>query len=91
MTSKDQQLQFAKAFGVMPSRISAKSDYVAQFPNDAAFIDSADFAQGPLKAPKVDSVLGDFDSSLGGLANGNPQAILQRFQQNLTAALTSGG
>lgn len=91
MTTKDQQLAFAKAFGVMPSRISAKSDYLAQFPNDAAFIDSADFAQGPLNAPKVDSVLSDFDSQLGGLAKGNPQAILQRFQTNLTAALGGGG
>jgi multiple sugar transport system substrate-binding protein len=91
MTTKDQQLAFAKAFGVMPSRQSAKTDYLAQFPNDAAFIDSADFAQGPLKAPKVDSVLSDFDSQLGGLASGNPQAILQRFQTNLSAALSSGG
>jgi multiple sugar transport system substrate-binding protein len=90
MTSKDQQLQFASAFGVMPSRISAKDAYVAQFPNDAAFIDSATFAQGPLKAAKVDSVLSDFDSQLGGLASGSPQAILQRFQQNLTAALGGG-
>ena len=90
MTSKDQQIAFAKAFGVMPSRQSAKADYLAQFPNDAAFIDSADFAQGPLKAPKVDSVLSDFDSQLGGLASGSPQAILQRFQQNLSSALTAG-
>ena len=89
MTSKDQQLAFAKAFGVMPSRMSAKDDYLAQFPNDAAFLNGAQYAQGPLNDPKMDSVLSDFDSQLGGLASGNPQAILQRFQQNLSAALSS--
>ena len=84
MTAKDQQLSFAKAFGVMPSRQSAKADYLAQFPNDAAFIDSADFAQGPVNAPKVDSVLADFDSQLGGLATGSPDAILKKVQTNLS-------
>jgi len=87
MTAKDQQLAFAKAFGVMPSRQSAKDDYLAQFPTDAAFLNAAQYSQGPLSEPKVDSVLSDFDSQLGGLASGNPQAILQRFQQNLSTAL----
>lgn len=91
MTAKDQQLSFAKSFGVMPSRSSAKAEYLQQFPNDAAFIDSAAFAQGPVNAPKIDSVLADFDSKLGGLATGDPKAILQQLQTNLTTALGSGG
>ena len=32
-----------------------------------AFIDSADYAQGPVNAPKMDTVLADFDSQLQGL------------------------
>lgn len=87
MTSADQQIAFTKAFGVMPSRQSAKTAYLQQFPNDQAFIDSADYAQGPVNAPKMDSVLADFDSQLQGLASGDPKAILQRLQTNLTAAL----
>jgi multiple sugar transport system substrate-binding protein len=87
MTTKDQQLSFAKAFGVMPSRQSAKAEYVAQFPKDAAFVDAAAYAHGPLNAPKVDSVLTDFDSQLGGLAAGSPSAILKRVQTNLATAL----
>jgi len=87
MTAAEQQLAFAKAFGVMPSRASVKANYLQQFPDDKAFIDSADFAQGPVNAPKMDSVLKDFDSQLQGLANGNPKAILQRLQQNTEAAL----
>jgi len=89
MTAKDQQLSFAKAFGVMPSRQSAKDQYVAAFPADKAFIDSVAFAQGPVNAPKMDSVLADFDSQLGGLAKANPQALLQRLQRNAQAALGS--
>jgi multiple sugar transport system substrate-binding protein len=87
MTTVQQQLAFTKAFGVMPSRISAKDGYLQQFPNDKAFIDSADFAQGPVNAPKMDAVLSDFDSQLQGLANGDPKAILTRLQQNASTAL----
>jgi multiple sugar transport system substrate-binding protein len=87
MTAADQQIAFAKAFGVMPSRASVKATYLQQFPDDKAFIDSADFAQGPVNAPKMDSVLKDFDSQLQGLAAGNPKAILQRLQTNVDAAL----
>ncbi len=89
MVAKDQQLSFAKAFGVMPSRQSAKDQYLQQFPGDASFIDGAQYAQGPVNSPKVASVLSDFDSQLGGLSTGSPQAILQRLQNNLSTALKS--
>jgi multiple sugar transport system substrate-binding protein len=87
MTAMEQQITFAKAFGVMPSRASAKATYLQQFPNDKAFIDSADFAQGPVNAPKMDSVLKDFDSQLQGLTTADPKAILVRLQQNVDTAL----
>ncbi len=87
MTAKDQQLSFAKAFGVMPSRQSAKDQYTAQFPTDKAFIDGAANGQGPVNAPKMDSVLSDFDAGLQQLATSDPAAILKRLQTNTTAAL----
>jgi multiple sugar transport system substrate-binding protein len=87
MTAKDQQLSFAKAFGVMPSRQSAKDQYTAQFPTDKAFIDGAANGQGPVNAPKMDSVLTDFDAGLQQLATTDPQSILQRLQTNTTAAI----
>jgi multiple sugar transport system substrate-binding protein len=87
MTAADQQITFAKAFGVMPSRTSARDAYLQQFPNDKAFIESAEFAQGPVNAPEMDSVLADFDAQLQGLATRNPKAILQRLQQNAETAL----
>jgi multiple sugar transport system substrate-binding protein len=87
MTKVEQQMAFAKAFGVMPSRQSAKDTYSQEFPADKPFIDAADYAQGPVNAPKMDSVLSDFDAQLQGLATGDPKAILQNLQKNTQATL----
>ena len=40
-----------------------------------------------MNAPKMDSVLADFDAKLQGLATGDPKAILQDLQKNAQAAL----
>ncbi|GAA5200441.1 ABC transporter substrate-binding protein [Rugosimonospora acidiphila] len=87
MTSATQEMTFAKAFGVMPSRQSVRDQYLAQFPTDKAFLDGADYAQGPVNAPKMDSVLADFDSGIQQLATTDPRSILQRLQKNTQAAL----
>ncbi|MEO3780763.1 extracellular solute-binding protein [Micromonospora sp. B11E3] len=87
MTAGDQQIAFAKAFGVMPSRQSVRDQYTSQFPADKPFIDGAAYAQGPVNAPKMDSVLSDLDTGLQGLANGDPKTILSRFDSNAKAAL----
>jgi multiple sugar transport system substrate-binding protein len=71
----------------MPSRQSAKDQYTTQFPTDKAFIDGAANGQGPVNAPKMDSVLTDFDAGLQQLATTDPQTILQRLQTNTTAAI----
>ena len=87
MTAANQQLSFAKAFGVMPSRQSVKDQYTQQFPADKAFIDGVGYSQGPVNAPKMNSVLSEFDSALQQLASGDPKAILQKLQKNTQAAL----
>lgn len=87
MTTADQQLAFAKAFGVMPSRQSASQRYLAEFPTDQPFVAGAAYAQGPVNAPKMDSVLADFDAALLGLSSGDPKAVLGRLQKNTEAAL----
>ncbi|GIM89458.1 sugar ABC transporter substrate-binding protein [Paractinoplanes toevensis] len=87
MTTADQQMSFAKGFGVMPSRTDAQATYQQQYPDDAAFIAGAQYAQGPVNAPKMDSVLADLDSALQGLQTGDPKAILQRFDKNAKTAL----
>ncbi|WFF03472.1 extracellular solute-binding protein [Micromonospora sp. WMMD964] len=87
MTSGEQQMAFSKAFGVMPSRQSAGEQYSSAFPADKPFIDGAAYAQGPVNAPKMDSVLKDLDTGLQGLANGDPKTVLQNFDKNAKAAL----
>jgi multiple sugar transport system substrate-binding protein len=87
MTSVDQQLAFAKAFGVMPSLKTAKDQYTQAFPADGPFVTGADYAQGPVNAPKMDSVLSDFDTQLQKLSTDDPKAILERTQKNIAAAL----
>jgi multiple sugar transport system substrate-binding protein len=87
MTTVEQQMTFAKAFGVMPSRQSARDQYTQSFPADKPFIDGAEYAQGPVNAPKMDSVLSDLDTGLQGLASGDPKTLLQRVQKNTEAAL----
>jgi multiple sugar transport system substrate-binding protein len=87
MTKVDQQLAFARAFGVMPSRQSAKDQFTKEFPEDASFVDAAGHAQGPVNAPKMDSVLADFDTGLQDLAATDPKTLLRRLQKNTQAAL----
>ncbi|BCB82325.1 ABC transporter substrate-binding protein [Phytohabitans flavus] len=87
MTTAEQQLAYATAFGVMPSRQSAGAQFTQQFPTDKAFIDGVAYAQGPVNAPKMDSVLSDFDTGLQGLTSGDPKALLARVQKNTEAAL----
>jgi multiple sugar transport system substrate-binding protein len=87
LTTKDAQLSAAEAFGVMPSRASAREDFVATFPQSAAFIEGADYAQGPVNAPKMEQVLVDFDTGLQSLPDSDPAEVLRRLQANATAAL----
>ncbi|GLY21222.1 ABC transporter substrate-binding protein [Micromonospora sp. NBRC 101691] len=87
MTTGEQQMTFATAFGVMPSRQSVRDQYTQQFPADKPFIDGAEYAQGPVNAPKMDSVLKDLDTGLNTLATGDPKAVLARFDQNAKSAL----
>lgn len=89
MTTAQQELSFAKAFGVIPSRQSAQAQYVRQFPTDKAFLDGTAHAMGPVNAAKVTSVLSDYDTQLTQLATQSPSAILSRLQQNLTSAMGS--
>ncbi|WP_371580464.1 extracellular solute-binding protein [Streptomyces sp. NBC_01314] len=87
MTAKDSQMTFAETLGVMPSRQSVQADYVAQFPQDKAYIDGAAYAQAPVNVPKIDQVLIDFDTALQGLPKADPKDILARLQKNAQAVV----
>ena len=91
LTTVDQQMTFAKAFGVMPSRQAAKTQFTTQFPDQAAFVTGADNAFGPVGFPGFDAVQKDFDSKIQGLSDGSsdPKSMLSSLQKNATDALSN--
>ncbi|WP_405727423.1 extracellular solute-binding protein [Streptomyces sp. NBC_01537] len=93
LTSVDQQVAFSKAFGVMPSRQAAKSQFVSLYPDQQAFVTGADNAFGPVGFTGFDAVQKDFDSKIAGLSDGSsdPKSMLSSLQKNATAALQSAG
>ena len=87
LTTPEQQLTNAEAFGVMPSRESAQADYVDQFPEDAPFIAGGDYGQGPVNLPGLGPVVADLDSQLEQLKTADVTQILESFQKNAEAEL----
>lgn len=87
LTTKADQLGFAKAFGVMPSIQSAAGDWKSEFPKLSAFLDAAKYAQNVPAAKGVSTVVTDFNSQVAKLASGDPKTILSSTQTNLEALL----
>ena len=85
LTSKSDQLAFAKAFGVMPSIQSAASEWKKEFPDYAPFLDAASYAHGVPTAKGSADVVADLDSQIAKLATSDPATILQSTQKNLEA------
>lgn len=87
LTTKDDQLAFSKAFGVMPSIQSAASEWKKEFPALTPFLEAADYAQGVPAAKGAADVVTDFNSQVAKLASGDPKTILSSTQTNLEALL----
>jgi multiple sugar transport system substrate-binding protein len=89
LTTPEQQMAFADAFGVMPSRQSVSQQFQQKFPEAKAFILGATYAQGPVTAAGFDSVLSEFDAGLFGMSDGSsePKKLLSDLQKNGTDAL----
>jgi multiple sugar transport system substrate-binding protein len=85
LTTTQQQLQFAKDFGVMPSVQSAAEQYKTDNPTMVPFINGAAYAQNLPSMPGAADVIKDFNSQLTGLKSKDPKAILDSTQQNLQA------
>lgn len=83
LTSTEQQLAAAKAFGVMPSVQSAADGYRTEFPEMAAFLAGADYAQNLPSMKGAAAVISEFNSQLSQLKSGDPKAILDQTQANL--------
>ncbi|EAP98877.1 Sugar-binding periplasmic protein [Janibacter sp. HTCC2649] len=87
LTSVEQQMAFAKAFGVMPSTTEGATQYAAAFPDDAAFAAGGEYGQGPVNIPGYDPVNAAFNTDLEQLKTKDPKAILETLQKNADAAL----
>jgi multiple sugar transport system substrate-binding protein len=91
LTSTEQQVEFANAFGVMPSVQSAAEEFRTAFPEQAAFIDSAEYAVGPPSMEGASTVIADFNGQIEGLATADVPAMLASVQTNMQAVLDSAG
>ncbi len=87
LTTTEQQLTFAKDFGVMPSLESAAEGYKAEFPEMAAFMDSADAAQNLPAMQGAAEVLRELNAQIEQLETMDPKAILDAAQTNFEAIL----
>ena len=80
-------MEFAKAFGVMPSVQSAADAYAEEFPELAAFVEQGDVAQTVPNQPGVTEVIADLNSKLESLESSDPADLLADVQENLSSAL----
>ncbi|MGG5258860.1 sugar ABC transporter substrate-binding protein [Phycicoccus avicenniae] len=87
LSTAEPSLELAKGLGVIPPIKSARDGYLQAFPDDAAFLDGAEYAQGPVTVAGMDPVLKDFDSQIAGLPKADPKAMLERLQKNGEAVL----
>ena len=87
LTSDEQQMAAADAFGVLPSTESAAALYAESYPENASFVASAEYAVSPVNFAGSTSAIADFNSQLETLIGGDAQGILESFQTSLQAAL----
>jgi multiple sugar transport system substrate-binding protein len=87
MTATDQQMGFAKAFGVMPSVKSAADQWKQAYPEQAPFLAGADYAKSIPNIVGIADVVKDFNSQIEGLTNSDPKQVLDSVQKNLEATV----
>ncbi len=86
-TSPEQQMAFAEAFGVMPSRQSLAEEYAEAFPENAAFVAGGEYGRGPISAPGMTDVVADLNSQLESLGSLDLPSVLESFDTNAAAVL----
>lgn len=87
LTSEDQQMAFADAFGVMPSRESLKDKFAKAYPDDAAFVAGGDYGKGPINAAGMEPVVADMNSQLENLGEADIASVTESFDSNAGAVL----
>jgi multiple sugar transport system substrate-binding protein len=86
LTSDEQQLAFADAFGVIPSTESGAAAYAEQFPENQAFVDGVEYAESPVAFQGAAAAIADFNTQLEKIGSAEPSSLLGTLQSNLQAA-----
>lgn len=87
LTSPEQQLAFADAFGVMPSVEEAAQQWKDDNPEMAAYIDSAEFANSLPTQEGAADVIAELNAQLAKIKTADPQRLLDGVQQNMEAVV----
>ncbi|HET7386084.1 MAG TPA: ABC transporter substrate-binding protein [Nocardioidaceae bacterium] len=88
LTSKQQQLTFASTIGVMPSRPSVKSAFLAANPAQKPFLDQASYAVPQITTVGFAQAQQAFDSKVPDLgSSANPKQMLAQLQKNASSLL----
>lgn len=87
LTSPAQEIRFAKAFGPIPSLMSAARTYQKLFPKHAEEAKALNFAHPDIAIAGATAALNSFNSALGQLATQSPASILSTAQKNLQAVV----
>jgi multiple sugar transport system substrate-binding protein len=87
LTNKSIEMGMAKAFGVMPSIMSAKKQWLKVYPQWSSFLAGANYSTSIPPVPGIATVLGDFNQQLQALPNTSPKSILDRVNTELQAIL----
>jgi multiple sugar transport system substrate-binding protein len=97
LASPAQQLRFADAFGVMPSRPAVAQEWAKEHttpiatgtetPNVAAFVQGDAYALPQVATVGFATVEDAFNNAIDGLASASPQQMLSSMQTNAQALL----
>jgi multiple sugar transport system substrate-binding protein len=91
LTTSQQQMAFAKAFGVIPSLATLQNQWQSTFPTLAVHTKELAYAHPDIALPNDAQALSTFDSALAQLATGNPATILKNAQTNLAPLASQAG
>lgn len=89
LTTTQQEMTFAKDFGVIPSLQSAQAQYVRTYPQYAAFVQELPYAHPDIAIAGATQAIDAYSSALEQLASSNPATILSTAQRNLQAVVNS--
>ena len=87
LTTAEQQMKFADAFGVMPSRTDAAQEYKTKYPEDAAFVAGGEYGHGPINVPDLTDVVAELNSQLEKMGTADIAGATKSFDENAASAM----